>query len=314
MPPPARPTVTLAHRPSIKKSATYNTPFTSTSNRRASLVIDDDEAYVSNTAPSPSRDRRAEPSLPPSSYRGPTDFDRRPPNNRKSVSYDTPSATTKVSSSTLPPKQTSNPRRSTTTGTETRKLADAEEYQAQRRSLTSNDLTVEALQSLKQHKSSTRSETSSHRSHHTKSSSSAGGKSKRSNSEIKMIINGATVLIDTKAAMEQSISISTHKDGAVGISLSGRGEEDRSRAGSQKRIEKAPSATSRTSRVSTKSVGSKDKEKERERERDREKERILEGYAQARRGSSTASRSRSRAPDMRRSYDHGANSPNPWGD
>jgi hypothetical protein len=320
MPPPARPTVTLAHRPSIKKSTTYNTAVTASTNRR-SQVLDDNAAYVNRTTmPSPFKERRVEPSLPPSSYRGPTEtFDPRPP-NRTSKSYNLPNGTAKVSSSTLPPIPTSQPRRSTTSGTpaETRQLADAEEYQArqaQRRSLTSNELTVEALRNLKQRNPSPRSETSSHRSHHTKSSSSAGGKSKRSNSDIKMIINGATVLIDSKTAQEQNISISTHRDGEFTLSL-GRGDrdDDRSRAGPQKRIEKAPSATSRASHVSSKSIGSKDREREVDKEREgaRERDRILEPYARAR-GTSAVSRSRSRA-DSLRSYDYRADSPNVWGD
>lgn len=320
MPPPARPTVTLAHRPSIRKSATYNTAVTASMNRR-SQVMDEDTGHVNRTTrPSLSRERRVEPSLPPTSYRGPTEaFDPRPP-NRTSKSYDLPNGTTKVSSSTLPPVPPSQPRRRTTSGTpaETRQLADAEEYQArqaQRRSLISNELTVEALQNLKQRNSSSRSETSSHRSHHTKSSSSGGGKSKRSNSEIKMIINGATVLIDSKTAQEQNISISTRKDGDFTLSL-GRGDRDndRSRARPQKRIEKAPSGTGRASRVSSKSIGSKEREREvdNERERAREQERILEPYGRAR-GTSAASRSRSRA-DSVRSHSYGANSPNVWGD
>lgn len=322
MPPPALPTVTLARRPSIKKSATYNTAVTGNVNRRAQ-VIDDDAAYVgSNTMPSPSKEQRVEPSLPPSSYRGPTDAFERRPSNRTSKSYDSSGGTTKISSSTLPPIATSQPRRRTTSGTpaETRQLADAEDYQArqsQRRSLTSNELTVEALRNLKQRNPSSRSETSSHRSHHTKSSSSAGGKSKRSNSEIKMVINGVTVLIDAETAKEKNISISTHKDGDATFSLSGRGDRDEeaSRAGSQKRIEKAPSATSRASRMSSKSVGAKERERElaKERERTRERERIPEPYARVR-GTSAAGRSRSRAESVRRSYDYGANVPNVWGD
>ena len=318
MPPPPRPTVTLAHRPTIKKSATYNTALTATSNRR-SRVVEDEVIYVpDSTAPSPSRERKVESSLPPSSYRGPVDaLDSRPP-TRKSVSYSTASGTTAVSSSAQRPTLTLQPRRSTTTAapSETRKLVDAvEEYQAQRRSLTSNDLTAEALRTLKQRKSSSRSETGSQKSHHTKSSSSGGGKSKRSNSDIKMVINGVNVLIPNSTAKDQNISISTRKDGGIGISLGGRGDRDDDglRAGPQKRIEKAPSASSRASRASSKSVGSKEKERERERERERESKDDLEQYVRAR-TLSTTGRSRSRAEAVRRSYDRGANSPNPWDD
>jgi hypothetical protein len=318
MPPPARPIMTLAHRPGMQKSATYNTGVTGNSTR-GSQLIDDDAAYAGRNT-SPTKERRVEPSVPPSSYRGPTEAFRPP--NRTSKSYEIPGVTTKISSSTLPVTPTSHPRRSTTSGTpaETRKLADAEEYQSRqslRRSFTSNELTVEALRNLKQRNPSTRSETSSHRSHHTKSSSSAGGKSKRSNSEIKMVINGVTVLIDAETAKEKNISISTHRDGDATFSLSGRGDRDDggSRVGSQKRIEKAPSATSRTSRVSSKSVGSKERgrELEKDRERAREREKILEPYARAR-GTSAAGRSRSSADPARRSYDYGAHDKNVWGD
>ena len=127
MPPPPRPAeVTLAHRPSIKKSATYNTPVTTKTNRR-SQDLESDQTYV-NTAQSPYRERRPQVSNPPSSYRGPPDAgsDARPP-NRKSASYSTPTHTTKVSSSILPAAQGSLPRRSTTTATpaESRKIAAA---------------------------------------------------------------------------------------------------------------------------------------------------------------------------------------------
>ena len=316
MPPPPRPTeVVLTHRPGIKKSATYNTPLTATNNRR-SQVLERDDAYISSTAaPSPSRDRRPEPSRPPSSYRGPADITDPRPQTRKSASYSTPTQTTKVSSSPLPPSSGPLPRRSTTTATstETRKFVDAEAYQAQRRSLTSNELTAEALRSLKQRNPSSQSETSSHRSHHTKSSSSAGGKSKRSNSEIKMIINGVNVSIPAGGA-DQNISISAGKDGDVSISLGGRRDQDHDRfqKSSQKKIERASSATSRASRVSSKSIGSKDREIERERQRDSVTD--LGQYERQRRQSSDASRSRSRADVTRRSHDRDRDSPNPWTD
>lgn len=312
MPPPPRPTeIILAHRPSIKKSATYNTPLSINTNRRPQ-ESNIDEAYIRGTdVPSLSRDRRLEPSRPPSSYRGPAEGMEPRPSNRKSASYSTPTQTTNVSSSPLPPIPNSLPRRSTTTATstETRRVVDAEAYQAQRRSLTSNELTAEALQSLKQRNPSSRSETSSHRSHHTKSSSSAGGKSKRSNSEIKMTINGVNVSIPASKA-DQNISISTGKDGDVNISLGGREDQDGNgpRTSSQKKIERAPSTASR---VSSKSIGSKERERERERNRDRETD--LEQYERQRR-QSDASRSRSRADAMRRSHDRDRDSPNPWGD
>jgi hypothetical protein len=287
MPPPPRPapTATFAHRPSIKKSNTCNTPLAASTSRRSQAV--DDDTY---TAPSPIRERRTEP--PPTSWRGSTEgIPDRPP-NRKAASYSAPTQTTSISS-TLPPSQ---PRRSSTTATptDTRKIIDAEAYQASRRSLTSTDLTAEALRTLKSGRNpSSRSETSSHRSHHTKSSSSAGGKSKRSTapSEIKLSVNGMTVCVPA----EQKISISTRQDGNVSISLGGTGGGERE----QRRIEKAPSAGSRMSSTS---------KSERERERD------LPEYERLKR-QSTASRERSR---VRRGYDYEyereKEKDNPWKD
>lgn len=334
MPPPPRPSPAemVPGRPGLKKSVTYapGTSSSASSNRRSIVLDEEITPIISST--SASQTRRTSPSHPPTSYRGPSfsEADReRPVLPSKSASYTSTAQAMRTSSNSVPVpqhvSQTSLPRRPaplSTQATSTAMIAppdaspvrerhevEAEAYQAAaskpRRSLTSDELTAEALALRKQANAkrsvSERSETGSSLSHRSRGSGSGrssgdGGRSKgRTNSTTRnsLILNvdGVNMVIPTvneDGKEMRSIKVTTTGKNGGGVSIDfGNGEsrtvrsESRSRRGDHeteqepqlKRIERAPSVTSRVSERSATSsqsghglAGSKGKDRERERD------------------------------------------------
>lgn len=249
MPPPPRPQqeqVLLAHRPSIKKAATSTS---ATALRRHS------QSYESYADEFPRleviRERRAEASLPPTSYRGPSAAiqDRLP--NRKSESYDFPKQSIEVAAHAVPVSEPLGRRRTELSPVE-RHEAEAEAYQRKRgssdtRDLQSHNLTAEALRKVpKVTPMTARSETnSSQKSRNSSSKGSSGGKTGPGSSDITMHINGIAVGIPADSG--QRITIQSK---GVNISVGGKGRStDKGYVSS--RIGRAPSITSRTSKTSS---------------------------------------------------------------
>ena len=249
MPPPRRPQqeqVLLAHRPSIKRAATSAS---ATASRRHS------QSYESNVDEFPRleviRERRAEASLPPTSYRGPSEAIHDRPSNRNSVSYDHRKQSVEVTTRAVPVSEPLGRRRTEPSPVE-RHEAEAEAYQRKRgasdtRDLQSHSLTAEALLKVpKVTPITARSETnSSQKSRNSSSKGSSGGKTGPSNSEITMHING--IAVGFPADSGQRITIQSK---GVNISVGGKGRStDKGYASS--RIGRAPSITSRTSKTSS---------------------------------------------------------------
>jgi len=249
MPPPPRPQqeqVLLAHRPSVKKAAASTS---ATTLRRHS------QSYESNVDEFPRleaiRERRAEASLPPTSYRGPSAAiqDRLP--NRKPMPYDLPKQSVEVATRAAPVLEPLVRRRTEPSPVE-RHEAEAEAYQRKRgasdtRDLQSHSLTAEALRKVpKVPPMTARSETnSSQKSRNSSSKGSSGGKTGPSTSDITMHINGIAVAIPTDSG--QRITIQSK---GVNISVGGKGRGiDKEYASS--RIGRASSITSRTSKTSS---------------------------------------------------------------
>lgn len=249
MPPPPRPQqeqVLLAHRPSLKKAAT-STPATPL--RRYS------QSYESNVDEFPRleviRERRAEASLPPTSYRGPSAAVQDRPPNRKSVSYDLSRQSVEVATRAVPVPEPVGRRRAEPAPVE-RYEAEAEAYQRKRgtsdtRDLQSQSLTAEALRKVpKVTPITTRSETnSSQKSRNSSSKGSSGGKTGPSSSDITMRINGIAVGIPADSG--QRITIQSK---GVNISVGGKGRSTDKEYGSS-RVGRAPSTMSRTSKRSS---------------------------------------------------------------
>jgi hypothetical protein len=243
--PPPRPQkeqVLLAHRPSFKKAAT-STPATTL--RRYS------QSYESNVDEFPRleviRERKAETSHPPTSYRGPsTAIQARPP-NRKPMSYDLPRQSVEVATRAAPVPEPVGRRRADPAPVE-RHEAEAEAYQRKRgtsdtRALQSHSLTAEALRKVpKVTHITTRSETnSSQKSRNSSSKGSSGGKTGPSGSDITMRING--IAFGIPADSGQRITIQSK---GVNISVGGKGRNiDKEYGGS--RAGRASSIMSKTS-------------------------------------------------------------------
>jgi hypothetical protein len=249
MPPPPRPQqeqVLLAHRPSVKKAATSTS---TTALRRHS------QSYESNVDEFPRleviRERRAEASLPPTSYRGPSAAVQDRPSNRKSVSYDLPRQSVEVATRAVPMSEPLGRHRVEPSPVE-RHEAEAEAYQRRRgtsdtRGLQSHSLTAEALRKVpKVTPVTARSETnSSQKSRNSSSKGSSGGKTGPSSSDIRMRINGIDVGIPVDSG--QRITIQSK---GVNISVGGKGRSTDKEYPSS-RIGRAPSITSRTSKTSS---------------------------------------------------------------
>ena len=255
MPPPPLPQheqVVLARRPSIKKAAT------STS---ATAVRRHSQSYESDCDDFPRREmmreRKAEASLPPTSYRGPSAAISERPPNRKSVSYDLPTYSIEVGAHATSGAESLSRRLPAASPVE-RYEAEAEAYQRKRgtsdvRDLQSQSLTAEALRKVPRAQPlEARSETnSSQKSRNSSSKGSSGAKTGRSNPDITMRINGVALDIPTNST--QRITIQSK---GVNISVAGKGRSsDRESGGS--RVSRAPSIMSRTSKTNS----SREKEK-----------------------------------------------------
>ncbi|KAJ9627395.1 hypothetical protein H2204_009806 [Knufia peltigerae] len=258
-PPPPQPKpqpseVVLVRRPSARRSKTYHP---TEAPLRERFYEPDDDFDVPDSRPplSPMRSRREShsPSRPPTSYRGPSNIEARdrPGLPRKSVSYSTPTATTKVASS----KAGATPRRTTMPSSiiplEQKEL-EAEQYQ-NRRSKTSSELTAEALRDLNKRNSSSRSETGSsysHKSHQSSSKDSSGrGRSHTSGTRTSITLpGGLNIGIPTDYMDKEGRPLSISVGGLV-LSVGTEGKEV-PRVREQKRIERAPSEASRASRKS----------------------------------------------------------------
>jgi len=256
MPPPQRPPLaevssSTSRRPSIRKNATYDNVV---STRRLSQQYDDDE--VPELRPTAYRERNPSPSRPPTSYpsRGPsqTDLLERPKLHRKSVTYSDAMGVKQVATST---KQMQPLHRSTTQPTTTleQQEAEAEAYQRKRSSMTTNELTADALRKYTQRHASSKSETGSsysQKSHHSSSKDSSGReRSHTSGAKTNITINGG-ISVTIPDRYEREGRPVTLDIGDTKIVFSGRSKDD-DRKKEQQCIERAPSVVSRTSRRST---------------------------------------------------------------
>jgi hypothetical protein len=207
------------------------------------------------------RERRAEASLPPTSYRGPSAAIPDRPPNRKSVSYDLSRHSIEVAARTTSASEPQS-RRLTEPSPVERYEAEAEAYQRKRgasdiQDLRSHSLTAEALRKVpKERPLEARSETnSSQKSRNSSSKGSSGAKTGQSNSEIMMRINGIAVGIPGDSG--QRITIQSK---GVNISVGGKGRGSEKEYASS-RAGRTPSVASRTSKTSS----SREKEKRVER-------------------------------------------------
>ena len=240
-PPPKVEQVILARRPSLKKTATA-TSAPASHRQSQSYDIDRDEFRRLEAI----QEKRAEASLPPTSYRGPSVANPERPPHRKSVSYDQPKHA--IEAAALPSDPSA--RRLPQPFIE-RNEAEAEAYQRRRgssdtRDLRSHHLTAEALRKVpKAQVLDTRSETnSSQKSRNSSSKGSSGAKTGQSNSELTMRINGIAVGIPTDSA--QRITIQSK---GINISVGGKGRSDKDYPSS--RSGRATSVASRTSKTSS---------------------------------------------------------------
>ncbi|KAK5451740.1 hypothetical protein LTS15_008000 [Exophiala xenobiotica] len=264
-PPPPQPKtqpdeVGLGRRPSARRSKTYHPSEAPLRERLHESDQNDDDDFdfqESRPPPSATRGRREShsPSRPPTSYRGPSIVEARdrPAPPRKSVSYSTPTTTTKVASTRVVPL----PRRTTIPPAAVpleQKEIEAEQYQ-QSKSKTSSELTAQALRDFNKRTSSSRSEGSSysHKSHQSSSKDSSGrGRSHTSGTRTSITLpGGLNMSIPADYVEKDGRPISVNVGGLV-VSVSTEAKEE-SRAKEQKSIERAPSVTSRTSRKSVSS-------------------------------------------------------------
>jgi hypothetical protein len=275
MPPPPKPQppppdVLVVRRPSNRRSKTYHPqdmplreqPYESDRYDEEDLGYRDSRGHSSAN-----RGRRESPPRPPTSYRGPsvTETRDRPSLPGKSVSYSTPTSTTKVASS----KAWAPPRRTTLPAVPLeRKEADAEEY-LRKSSKTSNELTAEALYDLNHRSAGSRSETGSSYSHKSRQSSSKDssgrGRSHTSGTMVNLKANGFNMNISTDQMSKEGrpLSISFHDGNNITLSMGPEGK-DSQRPNEQRRIERAPSIASRASKKSVSSgvVSNRDQDRE----------------------------------------------------
>jgi hypothetical protein len=253
-PRPQQPEVVLGRRPSNRRSQTYH-PQEPTVRERVVFEpdqydSDDDRDYGHvRAAPPPAfRERRESSSRPPSSYRPPTHAEpRERPPARKSVSYSAGTTVTKVATSS----SHAMPRRMTVPLEQ--KEAEVEEYQMKRNSAAAaaSGLTVEALRKLDQRTSSSKSETGSNFSHQSSSKDSSGRDRSQTAGGTKtsiMLPGGMNVTIPEGYMSRDGRPLSINIGGLV-VSVAAEGKENE-RPKEQKRIERAPSVASRTSKRS----------------------------------------------------------------
>jgi hypothetical protein len=268
MPPPPRPKQVdgIVRRPSVRKSRTY---YDQEPVLRESAIIDadryesdDDHERRVRNVPVVTRDRRESSTMPPSAYRPPANLETRP-SPRKTVSYS--GGTTKTTVATTPTQ--SVPRRMTTHLEQ--KVSEIEDYTdrakadeyKRSRAKSGPGLTQEALRKLDQRTSSSKSEEGSNFSHQSSSRDSSGrNRSQTSGHKTSITAGGVTMTIP---ANYNGRPLSMNIDGLV-LSLAPEGKENE--RPQQKRIEKAPSVNSRTSKhsVTSSAVSSRDKDRGRE--------------------------------------------------
>ncbi|ETI20434.1 hypothetical protein G647_08469 [Cladophialophora carrionii CBS 160.54] len=253
-PRPQQPEVVLGRRPSTRRSQTYH-PQEPTVRERVVFEPDQYESdedrdynHIRAAPPSTFRERRESSSRPPSSYRPPTHVEPRDrPPARKSVSYSAGTTVTKVASSS----SHAMPRRMTVPLEQ--KEAEVEEYQTKRNNAAAaaSGLTVEALRKLDQRTSSSKSETGSNFSHQSSSKDSSGRDRSQTAGGTKTSITlpgGMNVTIPEGYMSRDGRPLSINIGGLV-VSVAAEGKENE-RPKEQKRIERAPSVASRTSKRS----------------------------------------------------------------
>jgi hypothetical protein len=266
MPPPPRPQqpdVVPARRPSNRRSQTYH-PQEPTVRERMVLDrdpddSDDDHDYRVRAMPVTSiRERRESSSRPPSSFRPlATAEPRERPVARKSVSYSAGTTVTKVATSA--PHHHTMPRRRTIPLEQ--KEAEIEEYQSSKRNsavIAAPGLTMEALRKLDQRTSSSKSESGSNFSHQSSSKDSSGRDRSHTTGHTTNASGGTKTSITLPGGMNLTIPANYMKQdgrplsiniGGVVLSVAPEGKENE-QPREQKRIERAPSVASRTSKKS----------------------------------------------------------------
>ncbi|EXJ54476.1 hypothetical protein A1O7_09816 [Cladophialophora yegresii CBS 114405] len=252
-PRPQQPEVVLGRRPSTRRSQTYH-PQEPTVRERVVFEPDQyesdddrDNGHIRAAPPSSFRERRESSSRPPSSYRPLTHAEpRERPPARKSVSYSTGATVTKVASSSSP----AMPRRMTVPLEQ--KEAEVEEYQAKRNSaaVAASGLTAEALRKLDQRTSSSKSETGSNFSHQSSSKDSSGrDRSQTAGAKTSIMLPGGMNVTIPEGYMSRDGRPLSINIGGLVVSVAAEGKENE-RPKEQKRIERAPSVASRTSKRS----------------------------------------------------------------
>ncbi|EXJ90786.1 hypothetical protein A1O1_03890 [Capronia coronata CBS 617.96] len=315
MPPPAKPRqpeVGMTRRPSTRRASTYH-PEEAPPRQRFSYEEDrydrgDEESDYreARTPLSTVRERRESLTHPPTSYRAPAVVEARgrPPLPRKSASCSTPAGLTKAESSRPP-----------TTGRHTTlptipledKVTAAEEY-LDRSSKTSNELTAEALRNLNHRNSASRSEASSsysHKSRHSSSKESSGlGKSQATTAtKTSITLPGGLNMSIPSDYMKKDGGPLSIKVGGFVVSVGAEEVDSVERPREHRRIERAPSVTSRASKKSA-SSGISSREKDRDRDVPPQSSRRL-SQVEERGPSARSSRQPSRAPSTtERTYEY----------
>lgn len=293
MPPPPKPQTSesgLNRRPSNRRVKTYiqdAPPIRERTSREPLRYEQDYDEYLDLRSTVPPRTRRESPSRPPNSYRAPAVIDSRPTLPRKSVSYSTPETTTKVASS-----KSHTHRRTTLPSVPLeQKEADAEAYQRKRSSATPN-LTVEALRVLEKGSSSSRSETGSSYSHKSQQSSSKDSSRGRSQTHTSVTATSITlpggVNVNIPAHFKSDGRPLSINFGEITLSMNSQ-EKETERPREQKRIERAPSVASKTSRrsVASSNVSSNDVPKKTSRRTSQLEERMKPSRQHSRNPSAT---------------------------
>lgn len=291
MPPPPKPQsqeASLSRRPSNRRSKAYiqEDPPRQRPAHESSRYEKDYDEYIEMPPTSLHRSRRESSTLPPTSYRGPTVVESRPVLPRKTVSYSTAETTMKVASS-----KTSSHRRTTLPSmTLEQKEAEAEAYQRKNTSAT-HHLTPEALRVLEKGSAGSRSETGSSYSHKSQQSSSKDSSRGRSQTHssataTNITFGGVHVSIPANFKSERPVSINL---GDVTLTMNKPPDKEPDRHREQKRIERAPSVTSKTSRrsIASSNVSSNDIPKKTSRRTSQLEERVKPSRQHSRAPSAT---------------------------
>lgn len=255
MPPPPKPQLQdsgLTRRPSNRGSKSYiqeDLPLRQRPTQESSRYEQDYDDYIELPPTSSQRARRESSTRPPNSYRAPAVTDSRPVLPRKSVSYSTPEATTKMASS----KPTSHRRTTLPSVTLEQKEAAAEAYQ-RKQSNAAPDLTREALRVLEKGSAGSRSETGSSFSHKSQQSSSKDSSRGRSHTHTSATATSITfsggLNVNIPAGFKAEGRPLSINVGGVTLTMNNSQDRESERPREQRRIERAPSVASKTSRRS----------------------------------------------------------------